>query len=325
MESKDDRNQLIATLAKYLNADIKDIGKMMKGDFKPDNEDVTLNDTELQKLVKTASDQGIAILKLTTENLFGKLMASAVDAIAKADTGEAVDLVLTKAKADIVTLKTETKCEDTELFKAFDREVDEDLARRAKERKAKLEAKTSKADLAKFRDTLPEGLHKAFDDLGADDQGKFMESYGKTDEENPMAKALETVTGENATLKKRLDKMEGESDITKAKAEFKDLEGFVDMDKFVASVIKLRDLDADAASEFITQAKAMAAQSKLSGVFKVVGKNGDLETGAEGKLAKAVAAHRVANPDDNEAVATTKVMDADPSLYGDVEDERIAG
>lgn len=322
MESKE-RNQFVATLMKYMQADIKEVGAMLKSDFKTGSEDEPLSE-ELKALQKSVALQAAGMLVLTCKNLFGEAMAIAVDSIAKAKDAAGVDAAITAATTAVSTLKTETKIDDDTLIKSFNDKIDSDLGERAKAKKKELDGQTTDEEMKKFRENLPTALHKAFDDMPAKDKADFMKSYSKSDDD-PIAKALATTATENASLKKRLDKMEGEQDIAKAKIEFNDLDGKVDMEKFIKSVITLRKADKDAANVMIEQTRAMAKQAETSNLFSIVGKNGQGASDAEGKIDAAVKKHMIDHPDDTEAVAMTKVLDKNPELYGAHVDEQAAG
>lgn len=319
MENKE-RNQIVATLVKYLNADITDIVSMLKAD-NINHEDTHVSN-ELEQLQKDSKSQGILILKLAAQNAFGTMLAVVKDAIAKAADATGVDAILTKAKTDLVDLIKAGKVHDqAELIKQFEASLDGDLTERAKARKAELEKSTSKAEMTKFRDKLPGALQKAFDDMDEDERAAFMTKFSKSDENDPitkLSKALEDSSTENATLKKRLDAMEADTEITKAEKEFESLAKYVNLKEFIPNVIKMRKLDKDAAEAFVTQTKAMAAQMADANIFSIFGKNGEGDSGAEAKLEKLAKKYRAEHSDcASDEIAMAKVLDdpANADLY----------
>lgn len=319
METKE-RYALIKTLAKYFN-----VGKQ-EGDtlvIKTGDEPVS---EDLEKLQKTVSSQTIVILKLVAQNAFATLLSVVKDAIAKAANATGIDTLLAKAKTDLIALIKDSEITDqAELIKQFEAALDGDLMERAKARKAELEKSTSKADMAKFRDRLPPDVQKTFDALDDDKRTAFMNKFSKFDDTDPVAKALENVTNENASLKKRLDNLESESEVAKAEQEFEGLSKHVALAEFIPNIIKLRKVDSDAAEVLITQIKAMAAQANAANIFSIFGKNGQGEGDADSALDKAVQKYRVENPDcASDEIAMTKVLEdpANASLYTDVINEQ---
>ena len=314
MESKE-RNSLVTKIAEYFN-----VGKREGNKLIIDAEDEPLS-KELEQLQKSMAILAASNLVLTAKSLFADLISVAVDSIAKAVDIAAVDTALTIAKGGVVTIKKDTEIEDADLIKSFDDKIDKDLGERAKARKAELDKNLHNENMKTFRSKLKAGMQKAFDDMDEKDRLDFMGRFSKSDDGDPMAKALETVTNANEKLQKRLDKLEDQSDISKAKDEFKELEGFVKMDDFIGSVIKLRKLDTDAADQFISQTRAMAKQSAAGKLFKIIGKGGESESDADSKLNKAAENIRKSDPKMTEAESISKAIEINPDLYNEYEAE----
>ncbi len=323
METKAERNQLMANLIKYLNTDVSDIVKLLKGGASdnPEGDDVS---KELEALQKSMAAQGAVLIKMIAKSAVGELVLSAIDAIAKAADSAAIDAILVKANTDLVEAFKTNEIDDADLLKSSTADVEKNLGERAKARKTELDNASSTADLKKFRDELPEALQKSFDGMSSDDKAKFMKSFGKSADDDPVAKALETVTKANISLQKQVDQLTGDSVLAKALAEFEDLKGVVKLEEWVPNVLKLRKHDTDAADALVASTRALAKQAKEGGLFKLLGHGGNDGFGdADSELNKAIKKYRADHSDcESDEVAATKVMEANPELYTNWNDEQ---
>lgn len=239
---------------------------------------------EVEKQIK---DMGEKIAKLEAD----KAAADARAAIAKADTAEALDVVikgLTEAVAKVVAVDVEARKAD--LAKVKDGEA-----------------------VKKFAEKLSDPLKVAFSKLNTKEQAEFMTSY-KADGD-PVAKALEEVTKQNATLAKQVADLGADAELRKTEDELKDLAGGpVNVAELAKTLVALRKHDKAAADAMLTQIRATAKQAQAGNVFRVIGKDGDGAGDAMGEIDKKAEAyakeHKV-----TKAVATGAVLKIEPELY----------
>lgn len=319
MEIKD-RVSLITKLAEYLN-----IGKK-EGDTLTINTGDEPVSKDLVELQKTVATQGAVILKLAAQNAFAVLLSIAKDALATVADVTGVDSLLAKAKTDLVLLiKSGEITDQAELIKLFEAQLDGDLTERAKARKAELEKGKAKHGMHEFRNGLPKGLQKAFDDMDENERLSFMTKFNKSDDDDPVNKALEKLGTENVSLLKQVAVLTADSELAKGMVEFEDLATAVKLDEFVPNIIKLRKLDKDAADVLVKQTRALAAQSAAGNVFEIVGKRGGNGGDVDAKIDKAVAIYKTDHPDVSDEVAMDKVLQANPALYDEYNAEQAAG
>jgi len=209
-----------------------------------------------------------------------------------------------------------------DVDKALAAVADDDIRKAVEPRAQARRTELEKADLDKaqreFRQKLTPAMAKAFDDMDEDERRRFMNSFGKSDKaDDPMVKTIDSLSKTNDELQKRLDKMEADAELTKTREAFQDLDGFVKVDDFAKSYIALAKHDREAADAMVDQTRALAKQAHQGGLFRVIGKDGNGEQSADGKIDKAVAKYREANPGVSPAEAMTKVLEQDPGLYDD--------
>lgn len=182
---------------------------------------------------------------------------------------------------------------------------------------AELTERTEKSDAEKsFRDQLPKGLQKAWDDMDEDERRKFMASYGKAQKsDDPVTKALSEVTKANDELVAKVARMEAEQELAKTREGFRDLDGLVNIDDLAKQYHAIAKVDKDAADAMVETTRKLAKQAKEGGLFHVIGKDGAGDESAEARLTKRVAKLREDNPELTEAAAMTKALEADPKLY----------
>lgn len=222
-----------------------------------------------------------------------------------------------------VTAKVETLTADVaksaEVVKAKDAEIADLKKQLTSAQEGIAKAGKRKEEMEKFRGSLSGTLQKAFDNMADDEKETFMTGYKKSEgAENPVAKALESVTKANEELTKRLQKMEAASELAKAREELKGLAGVVNLEEFIPSYLELRKAAPEHAEGIVKQLKAAAAQVQKSGLFKAIGRDG----GSEGenpveKLDREVKKYQEAHPGVNAAEAEAKVLEANPTLYSE--------
>jgi hypothetical protein len=195
-------------------------------------------------------------------------------------------------------------------------------------------AKTAaeKADRRKAtRGKMPAALQAHFDAANDEEKDEYEKAFNGSPDPvvakvlTATAGQLETVTKENATLRERLDKIEGEQELTKIRAELAPVKGLVDLEKTATLVAKLRKTDPAAAAELVTELKAGAARVEAAGLFKVIGRDSGSVSDADAAIDKATTEVRKAHPEMSEAQAMTVALDANPALYTQHLTEKEAG
>lgn len=177
---------------------------------------------------------------------------------------------------------------------------------------ANLEKGTKKSGAEAFKTKLPKSLQKAFDEMDEKEQSAFMEKYKADDKEDTLGKALDKLSKANDGMQERLDRYEKQDRISKLLNG--DLKDVPDAASLAESVIKLQDVDADAAKALVEKMKAQAAQLKEAGLFNVIGKDGGEGASAEEKLEKMAKALSASDKISFEK-AYEKVMESNPDLY----------
>lgn len=287
---------------------------------KVDGDQIIIDDIEDPAMPKTVEEltKSLETLTTTVEDITKER-----DAAIELDTfTEDLAKAATAADVDALVAKVKTKHERTVTK----------IQARATARKTELAKNQDSEKLVKFRGTLPEAVAKVFDGLSAADQAEFMKSYktesGDTGALATMSKALETATANSTALEKRVAKFEADKLLEDTIDEFqKDLGslGAAGLRTFAQTVIKLRETDKSAADALIEQTKSLAKQAEASTVFGRFGKSHQGgASDAENALDKAVAKYREAHPGVTAEVAMTKVLEAQPELYGAMESEREA-
>ena len=291
----DDRVGLAERILKYLG-----VGK---DDLDLDKEVIVDKDaTELRKELDELQEKFDALEKKTAT---AEAVSSANEGIAKAQSIEDVDKVI-------------AGLEDVDIIKA--------VTDSASDRKAELAKSADDAVVKAFRDKLPVPLQKAFDDMDEDDQKSFMKSYSGSDDD-PMAKTVEKLAGENDDLRGRLDKVEQRESEGEIEKELAALDGIVpSVPEIAKRIARLRKTSPDEADAALVEYKALAKQAEEKGdLFKILGNDDDTPGDAEAALDKAVEKHMAAHPDVTKEAAETAVLEADPALYDAYNEEKEQG
>lgn len=291
----DDRIGLAKRLLKYLAIGKDDL----------DLEEEVIVDKDAQELKKQLDELQEKFDDLGKETATAKSINTANDEIAKAKSAEEVDKVIAALEdVDVIKAVTDTAtARKGELVKSADDEV-----------------------VKAFRDKLPnEALQKAFDGMDDDDQKSFMKSYGGS-EEDPLAKTVSKLAGENDDLRTRLEKVEQREEEAVIEKDLEALEGVIkSIPDTAATIAKLRKSNPDAADAMLVEYKALAKQAEEKGFLKVLGQDDGVTGDAEEAIEKAVEKHMAAHPDVTKEAAEAAVLDANPALYDAYNDEKEAG
>lgn len=281
----------------------------------------------LKRLAAFLGKSSDDLAQLETDDMADEAIQKKLDELTKKVGDFEADRARLTKRGDIaVSIAKAAKPEDftsieaeIEKIKADDKDGHAQLADLAKARKSEIEGATARQAEQDFRKRLPAPIAKAFDDMTADDRAKFMKSYGTGEKpDDPVAKALATVTAANEMLMKRLEGLEGDTELAKTKEEIKDLDGFVKIEDFAKHLIALRKANREAADAMLESQRALAKQAREGGLFRVIGKDGgDDNADAEAKIDKAAAKLREADPKLTKEQAVSKAIEQDPSLYSD--------